>query len=153
MFSKKPVERSPQQRIPQTMANGGSTFSVIGPDVAIKGDISASVDLHIDGRVEGDITCASLVQGEGSVIEGAIKADKARLAGNLKGTIEAKELIVLKSARIEGDVSYDALTIEQGAFVEGRFAHTERRAPSASAPAQPQAKKDDGDEPRLTLAG
>ncbi|MXO60538.1 polymer-forming cytoskeletal protein [Altererythrobacter salegens] len=135
------------------MANGSSTFSVIGTDVVIKGDVSASADLHVDGRIEGDITCASLVQGDGSTIEGAIKADNARLAGTVKGTIEAKELVVLKTARIEGDVHYDALTIEQGAAVEGRFAHTERRVQPVAAPAQPQAKKDDGEEPRLTLAG
>ncbi|WP_305097541.1 bactofilin family protein [Croceibacterium aestuarii] len=131
----------------------GSTFSVIGPDVVIKGDISASADLHVDGRIEGDIACASLVQGEGSTIEGAIKADSARLAGTVKGTIEAKELVVLKSARIEGDVNYDALTIEQGAAVEGRFAHSERRAQRAAEPAQTKSAKDDGEEPRLTLAG
>ena len=32
------------------MAQGNSTFSVIGSDVTITGDISASVDLHIDGK-------------------------------------------------------------------------------------------------------
>ena len=153
MFSKKREAPSSQQQAARTMASGGSTFSVIGPDVVIKGDISASADLHVDGTIEGDITCASLVQGNGSTIAGSIKADNARLAGTVKGTIEAKELVVLKTARIEGDVNYDSLTIEQGAAVEGRFAHAERRAPSASAAAKPQAEKDGGDEPRLTLAG
>lgn len=35
---------------------GHSTFSVIGADVVITGNISAKVDLHVDGRVEGDIS-------------------------------------------------------------------------------------------------
>ena len=141
------------------MANSnGSTFSVIGTDVVIRGDISASADLHVDGNVEGDISCASLVQGEHSVIDGAIDAQTARLSGTVKGTITAKELVVHKSAKIEGDVHYDALTIEQGAAVEGRFAPKAKRpaAASTAAPAgsgQSQPKKDDGDEPRLTLAG
>ena len=153
MFSKKPEIRS-SQGSPRPVASSGSTFSVIGSDVAIRGDVSASADLHVDGRIEGDIACTSLVQGEQSMIEGAIKAETARLAGTVKGMITVKELIVLKSARIEGDVHYDALTIEQGAAVEGRFAPVAKRPAAAStAPAQPQAKKDDGDEPRLTLAG
>lgn len=153
MFSKKPEKPSPQ-RTERPVANGGSTFSVIGSDVVIKGDVTASADLHVDGRVEGDIACASLVQGEESTIEGGIKAETARLAGTVKGTISARELVVLKTARIEGEVEYDALTIEQGAAVEGRFAPTARRPAAAStAPVEPQAKKDDGDEPRLTLAG
>jgi cytoskeletal protein CcmA (bactofilin family) len=140
MFSKKPAqpERSPVAR--------ASTFSVIGPDVTIKGDVSASADLHVDGRIEGDIACSSLVQGEGSVIVGAIEAESARLAGQVRGTITARDLVVLQSARIEGDVHYDALTIEQGAQVEGRFAHRVRGKHADGNPGE------DG-EPRLTLAG
>ena len=106
----------------------GSTFSVIGADVVITGNISASADLHIDGTVEGDITCASLVQGEKSEIRGAITAESARMAGTVNGSITARELVILKSARIEGDVHYDALTIEQGAQVDGRFAPNARTA-------------------------
>jgi cytoskeletal protein CcmA (bactofilin family) len=105
------------------VANGGSTFSVIGSDVVIKGDITASADLHVDGTVEGDIACASLVQGESSSVVGAIEAASARLAGRVNGTISVRELVILKTAVIEGDVRYDTLTVEQGAQVEGRVAH------------------------------
>ena len=120
MFSKKPA---PQQRRPVARPPGvaGATFSVLGPDTTITGDIVASSDLHIDGRVDGDIACQSLVQGETGEISGAVKADTARIAGRIKGSISARELVILKSARIDGDVSYEALTIEQGAQVEGRF--------------------------------
>lgn len=114
-----------------------STFSVFGADIRIKGDVAASADLHIDGRIEGDVTCSALVQGESSEIVGAVVAETARLAGTVRGTISARELVVLKTARIHGDVHYDALTIEQGAQVDGRFA--------------PRTAADE--EPRLTLAG
>jgi cytoskeletal protein CcmA (bactofilin family) len=100
----------------------GATFSVIGPDVTIRGDIEASADLHVDGKVVGDVSCAALVQGEKSLIEGAITAERARLSGQVRGTINARELVVLKTARIEGDVTYETLTIEQGAAVNGKFA-------------------------------
>ena len=133
------------------MANGGPTFSVIGADVAIKGDIEASADLHVDGSVVGDLVCASLVQGESSRIEGAITADTARLAGLVKGTIAVRDLVILKSARIEGDVHYEALTIEQGAQVDGKFA-PDAGKPRAAAlqPAVLELGKDD--EQRLSLA-
>jgi cytoskeletal protein CcmA (bactofilin family) len=113
---------------------GSATFSVIGADVTITGDIAASADLHIDGTIEGDIRCAALVQGEGSVIHGAVTAETARLAGKVVGSITARDLVILKSARIEGDVHYDALTIEQGAEVDGRFAPNGRQ-PLAAVPA------------------
>lgn len=127
MFSRKP-EAAPRPYAADPMAGGrnsggSSTFSVFGSDIAITGDVKASADLHIDGRIEGDIACLALVQGEGSEVVGAIRAESARLAGTVRGSIEAGSLVILKSARIHGDVSYDALTIEQGAQVEGRFAH------------------------------
>lgn len=120
MFLKK-QEASPvaPQGSASTMA--GSTFSVLGADLTITGNLTASADLHIDGKVVGDIACAALVQGETSVIEGAVTANSARLAGTVKGSISAGALVILKTARIEGDVAYDALTIEQGARVDGKL--------------------------------
>lgn len=139
MFSKKPAPTA--RLVASSSALASSTFSVLGADTAIRGDISATVDLHIDGRVEGDIACAALIQGESSEIVGNVQAENARLSGTVRGSIRARELIVLKSARIYGDVHYDALTIEQGATVEGRFAPRGEAAEFA------------GDEPLLTLAG
>ena len=120
MFSKKPGGPLPRSPKGKSMAN--STFSVFGPDIRIKGNVAASADLHIDGHVEGDVSCTSLVQGESGEIVGGVTAETARLSGTVRGTINVRELVVLKSARIYGDVHYDALTIEQGAQVDGRFA-------------------------------
>ncbi|WOE75035.1 bactofilin family protein [Alterisphingorhabdus coralli] len=107
---------------------GGTTFSVIGSDVVITGNISAKVDLHVDGRIDGDLQCASLVQGEGSEIHGAIVAQTARLAGLVEGSIDASELVIESSARITGDVSYETITIEQGGNVDGKFRHKSNAA-------------------------
>jgi cytoskeletal protein CcmA (bactofilin family) len=137
------------------VANGGSTFSVLGADVAIKGNIEASADLHVDGAIEGDLTCTSLVQGESSKIDGSITADAARLAGMIKGTITVRELVILKSARIDGDVHYETLTIEQGANVNGRFASDAGKAAVNGAVAKPRPpvlELSAGDEQPLTLA-
>ena len=140
------------------MAGNNSTFSVIGPDVTIKGDVSATVDLHVDGRIEGDITCASLVQGESSEIQGSVKAETARMSGKIVGSIHARELVILRSARVEGDVHYDTLTIEQGAEVDGRLSHKVPGQAKAAPTAKPSSSGSgndggDGGEPRLTLAG
>ena len=120
MFSSK-TPSSPPRPASGSRAISGSTFSVLGADMAIKGDIVAGTDLHIDGKVEGDITCASLVQGESSEVTGAIKAETARFAGVVHGSITARDLVVLSTARIHGDVHYDSLSIEQGAQVDGRL--------------------------------
>lgn len=120
MFSKKP-ESTVRPSTSSTMA--GPTFSMLGPDIAISGDLSATADLHLDGRIDGDICCAALIQGEGSEVAGMVVAESARVAGKIKGSITAGTLTILKTARIEGDVTYGALTIEEGAQVEGKFSH------------------------------
>lgn len=132
MFSKKPD--SPEWQPSSAMT--GSTFSVIGPDIVVTGDLAAQADLHLDGRIKGDLRCAALVQGETSEVAGSISADSARIAGRVKGAISAGVLVILKTARIEGDVGYGTLTIEEGAQVNGKF--TPRAAEA---------------EPKLMLAG
>ena len=119
MFNKK------SEAEPKLMAGArstpGATFSMLSADLSVKGNINASADLHIDGHVEGDIACTSLVQGETSEIAGAIVARNARLSGKIDGSISCGELVILSTARINGDVSYDTLTIEQGAIIDGRL--------------------------------
>ena len=118
MFSKKP-ESTNRPVSNSTMA--GSTFSVLGPDIAVSGNLTAKMDLHLDGMISGDINCAALVQGEASEVTGIVVAESARVAGKIKGSITAAVLVILKSARIDGDVTYGTLTIEEGAQVDGKF--------------------------------
>lgn len=96
-------------------------FSLIGADVTIRGDLEATVDLHVDGRVEGDIVCAALVQGPDSRIAGRVTAQSARIAGTVEGSITADELVVEASARITGDIHYATISIAAGAQVAGQF--------------------------------
>lgn len=145
MFSKR-IRTMP--RVNALSGRGGNeapTFSVLGDDIVIKGNVTAAADLHVDGRIEGDIACKSIVQGEASVIVGSIEAETVRIAGHVAGAITAREVTVLKSARIEGDVSYDVLTIEQGAQLEGRL------SPNGSAPSL--ARQSQTGEAQLILAG
>lgn len=127
MFSRKnpPAEGKPIV----ASRNSDAGFSVLGKDIVLSGSLKAEADLHVDGTIEGDVVCKALVQGEASTIRGSISADSVRLAGTVDGPIEAAHVVILRSARVRGDVRYDALTVEQGADVTGHFA---RRDGSAS---------------------
>ncbi|WP_326525385.1 bactofilin family protein [Sphingomonas sp.] len=105
-------------------------FSLIGGDVVLTGSITASVDLHVDGRIEGDVSCAALVQGADSVIRGNITAKTARVAGTIEGGVTADELVVERGARITGDCSYGSLQVEVGAAIEGRMSPRSATAPT-----------------------
>jgi len=101
-------------------SSGGGNMSFIGGDVTITGNIGGKGALHIDGRVDGDVGCASITLGQGGTIHGNVTADEARIAGTIEGTVAAKSLVIDATARISGDLSYDAVSIESGAVVEGR---------------------------------
>lgn len=109
----------PQQSSPSKRG----MFSVIGPDMVITGNVAASADLHVDGRVEGDVNCGSLAQGADSQIFGSVTAETARLAGAIEGTVRVKTLTVERSAKITGDVEYENITIENGGHIDGRLKH------------------------------
>jgi cytoskeletal protein CcmA (bactofilin family) len=127
MFSKSKQLPETGSALPQKgrdpVRSSGHTFSIIAADVEIVGNVTARVDLHIDGKVQGDVVCGSLVQGEGSVISGKVVAASARLSGQVEGSIEAGELVIEASARISGDVIYENLTIAPGGQVDGKFKH------------------------------
>lgn len=128
MFSRK---TTPQPGTPAVASRSNEpSFSILGADLVLRGSLRAEADLHIDGTIEGDVMCKALVQGEASTITGSISAEVVRLAGTVEGPVEAAQVIILRTARVRGDVRYDALTVEQGAMVEGHFA----RRDGASSP-------------------
>ncbi|OQW40298.1 MAG: cell shape determination protein CcmA [Proteobacteria bacterium SG_bin5] len=119
-----------------TSSGGGKRiFSVLGADVRVVGNVSATADLHLDGTIEGDLACASLVQGaEGRVI-GNVRAENARLAGTVEGSVSARTLTIERSARIAGDVEYESIEMETGARIDGRLRHADASPAPSPTPA------------------
>ncbi len=107
-------------------------FSVISADVVIAGNITASADLHVEGRIEGDVSCATLIQGQDSRIAGAVIAETARLGGAIEGSVAVRHLTIERSARIVGDVQYESIAIEVGASIDGRLKHQAAESESRS---------------------
>lgn len=140
MFNSKDRGRDERPAMPpappqQSGSSKRGMFSVIGPDMVITGNVTASADLHVDGRVEGDVNCGSLAQGTDSQIFGSVTAETARLAGAIEGTVRVKTLTVERSAKITGDVEYENITIENGGHIDGRLKHMSTvNAAAASGP-------------------
>lgn len=99
----------------------GGSMSFIGSEVSITGNISASGDIHLDGAVQGDVACGSLTVGASGHVKGNVIAQRATIAGAIEGSVVATELVVEKTAKIAGDVSYESISIETGARVDGRL--------------------------------
>lgn len=105
--------------------SGGGGLSFIGPDVVVSGDLTTESQIHIDGRIDGDVACATLIQGKGGTIAGNIVAESACIAGLVDGTVNARLVTLEPSARVTGDVTYETLSIAAGATIDGRLARRE----------------------------
>lgn len=117
MFSRK---RKPAAAKPKTRA--GTSLSLIGGELTVSGDIESGGQLHIEGRVDGNVHCAGLGQTESGIIAGDIRADEARIGGLVEGNVTAGTVTIEATGRVMGDVAYDTISIAAGARVEGRLA-------------------------------
>ncbi|MES2938266.1 MAG: polymer-forming cytoskeletal protein [Pseudomonadota bacterium] len=101
--------------------------SLIAHGTRIEGHIKFSEGLRIDGEVFGDIRSSSeqstmLVISEAATVQGEVVADHVIVNGTVRGPVTARELMELQpKARIEGDVSYMALEMHQGAVISGQM--------------------------------
>jgi cytoskeletal protein CcmA (bactofilin family) len=94
----------------------------IGKSVVIKGQLSGSEDLYLDGEVEGQIELNgnSLTIGPNGRIRANIHAREVVVHGRLDGNIVALERVELKqSSVLNGDVVARRILIEDGAFLKG----------------------------------
>lgn len=98
-------------------------FAHIGKSVIIKGELSGSEDLYVDGQVEGSIELAGnqLIIGPNGQVRANVNAKGVVVQGKLDGNIRASERVELaKSAIAVGDVSTKRITIEDGAYLKGK---------------------------------
>lgn len=118
MFTRNVAPTAPKPR-PARIGSPGLTF--IGPDAVVHGDLATESQLHVDGRIDGNVRCDQLIQGREGMVAGNIEAVEARLAGTVEGAVSGGTLIIEASARIMGDVAYDTVSIEAGAHIDGRL--------------------------------
>jgi cytoskeletal protein CcmA (bactofilin family) len=98
-------------------------LSVIGVGILVTGNIEAEVDLQIEGRIVGDVRCATLILGERSSVSGSVFAQRVRVSGTVEGSVETVDLAIEAGAKVKGDVTYSRLRIANGGIIEGTMVH------------------------------
>ncbi len=101
-------------------ATAGSAPSILSPDLKIVDELKSDGAIQIDGTVEGDIKAHMLTVGEQGKIDGSTVAETVRIFGTVNGRVQAKTVRLDKSARVTADISHETLTIEAGAYFEGK---------------------------------
>jgi cytoskeletal protein CcmA (bactofilin family) len=104
------------------MENYKSDVAHIGKSVVVKGELSGSEDLYLDGEVEGSIELRgnSLTVGPNGRVRANVHAKDVVVHGKVDGNIRGTERVELKkSAVLNGDIATQRIVIEDGAYFKG----------------------------------
>jgi cytoskeletal protein CcmA (bactofilin family) len=96
----------------------------LGASLAIKGHITGSEDLQIDGKIDGPITLRGhqLTVGPTAQLNSEIHAGEVIVYGKVVGNVHARERVDVKTdGSIVGDISTARISIEDGAHFKGRI--------------------------------
>ncbi len=97
-----------------------NTPSIISADLTIRGTLISERDVHLAGRVEGDIRVANLVLNEQAYVKGDVYAEEVIVKGRVEGSIRARKVQLTATANVSGDVLHGGLlAIDFGASFEG----------------------------------
>ncbi|MDX2150060.1 MAG: polymer-forming cytoskeletal protein [Bryobacteraceae bacterium] len=144
-----PPPVAPQYSAPAPSSSSPGGAAIIGASVAIRGDITASEDLVINGHVEGTIQLDEhrLSVGPRGKVKAQIAAREVMIQGNVEGDIEARDKITIKNdGSLVGDIRVAGIVIEDGAYFKGSIDIIRPAVEAAPAqqkkqqPPQPQAQ-------------
>jgi cytoskeletal protein CcmA (bactofilin family) len=96
--------------------------ATIGRSLVIKGEISGTEALYIDGRVEGKITLSNnrVTIGRNGVVQADIAAREIVVMGKITGNLECSDRVDIRSEGIvNGNIATERISVEDGAVVKG----------------------------------
>lgn len=96
--------------------------ATIGRSLVIKGEISGSESLYIDGRIEGSINFeeSRITVGRNGSVTANINAREVVIMGTVKGNIQCSDRLDIRSeGSLTGDVLTQRISVEDGAMLKG----------------------------------
>ncbi len=111
--------------------SGSAVETLIGPHAVIRGDISFTGGLYVEGTIYGKVSAddgsaAVITIAENGHIEGEVRAPVVVISGRMTGDIHATERIELAAhARVNGNIHYKVVEMAAGAMITGRLIHAD----------------------------
>jgi len=114
-------------------------LSTLSSDLQFEGSITGGGDLQIDGSIKGDVRVGRLIVGETGAVEGNVAADYVEVRGRVVGAIAGKQVKLIATAYVDGDITADQMSIDIGAYFQGRVLQGRREAPTPTPAPRPAA--------------
>jgi cytoskeletal protein CcmA (bactofilin family) len=108
--------------------------TIIGEDLTIIGTVISKGEIQVDGEIEGDIRCGSLLLGDKAQVRGGVAAEDVVVRGHIVGSITGLRITLQGQCHVEGDIVCQSLAIEQGAYFEGKSRRSDNPLEEIKAP-------------------
>jgi len=115
------------QRTMIKLHEDGMAPSIIGTDLTVTGNVTSKGAIQVEGEIQGDVYCTSLIIGRQGRISGGITAEDVNVHGRVTGSIRAVNATLQSTAHVEGDIYHQSLKLEHGGFFEGKSLRSEEQ--------------------------
>jgi cytoskeletal protein CcmA (bactofilin family) len=143
----RPTPPAPSYEAPRAAAPGAGTAAApttgeqatIGKSLVVKGEVTGSESLYIDGKVEGAINLPGnrVTVGRNGQVAANIVAREVVVLGKVRGNCQASDRVDIRSeGSLTGDVIAARISIEDGAFFKGGIDIRKPDSKAAAAPAE-----------------
>jgi cytoskeletal protein CcmA (bactofilin family) len=115
-----PTRTEPQR--PPALPQPVGFETVLGANSTLEGTFKSNANVRLDGIFKGTLEITgNVLVGETAKIEADINARNISIAGAVRGNVTGRKVQLLRTGRIWGDIRAQALTTEEGAFIDGKI--------------------------------
>jgi cytoskeletal protein CcmA (bactofilin family) len=115
--------------------------TVIAEGLKIVGRVTAEGLVEVNGQIEGEIHCTSLIVSRKAHVAGTIQAERVVVDGTVEGPIEGRSVVLKPQAHVVGDIHHQSLAIEKGAFFDGRSVQIRETGQASERPERKSARQ------------
>jgi cytoskeletal protein CcmA (bactofilin family) len=85
-----------------------------------------SGSIEVEGEIEGNVTCGNVTIRRTGSIKGDVTADTIQIDGEVNGLVKGRNITLSETGRITGMIMYEALSVKDGAFIDGQCKSTDK---------------------------
>lgn len=151
-----PAARTAPSAAPSSAPDRNRAIAQIGKSLKIKGSISGSEDLFVDGEIEGTIELEenNLTIGPNGNVNADVKARDITILGRLNGDVQAGERTeIRKTGSLSGNLRTSRIVIEDGAVFRGSIDIVKPGQASAGSPIPKPVRKSEPETKKAGMGG